>query len=132
MRQPSALATKKGLPPTPRKARTGLLTPPGITRCALSKSASEPCADMAPGSSISLPPIDGSEVAERRVPAERPRLHHAAVDDREHHVGRVGIGRLAVDEGVVPVGGREIRAGIDVRVVDRQYPEALRFVAPHG
>src|SRR3990170_3655268 len=41
IRAPSARATKKGEPPTPRKARTGLLTPPGITRCALSNSLSD-------------------------------------------------------------------------------------------
>src|SRR4030095_11014304 len=32
MRAPLPWATKNGSPPTPRNARTGLLTPPGITR----------------------------------------------------------------------------------------------------
>ena len=32
MVQPDALVTKKGSPPTPRNARTGELTPPGIRR----------------------------------------------------------------------------------------------------
>src|SRR5438552_4396878 len=31
---------KRGVPPTARKARTGELTPPGITRCARAKSSS--------------------------------------------------------------------------------------------
>src|SRR2546426_1947777 len=37
MRAPFPYATKNGSPPTPRNARTGLLTPPGIRRQAASK-----------------------------------------------------------------------------------------------
>src|SRR5713226_718603 len=108
MRQPSARATKKGLPPTPRKARTGLLTPPGMTRWALSKSASELSRAAPPRSAIRLLPLHGDEVAGRRVPAEHSRLRHAALHDGEHDVGRVGIGGLAVDQGIGPVGGGKV------------------------
>src|SRR3954468_7253518 len=38
---PSPRSMKRGVPPTPRKARTGELTPPGIARCASAKSCSE-------------------------------------------------------------------------------------------
>src|SRR2546426_977840 len=34
IRAPSPRATKNGSPPTPRKARTGLFTPPGMSRVA--------------------------------------------------------------------------------------------------
>src|SRR2546429_2595082 len=40
-REPSARATKKGVPPTARNARTGEFTPPGNTAFARSKSSSE-------------------------------------------------------------------------------------------
>src|SRR6187551_3803699 len=39
MNGPSARAMKRGVPPTARNARTGELTPPGMTLCARSKSA---------------------------------------------------------------------------------------------
>src|SRR6266404_1441891 len=39
MREPLPLDMKIGSPPTPRKARTGELTPPGISRRAWRKSA---------------------------------------------------------------------------------------------
>ena len=37
-REPSARSTKKGSPPTPRNARTGEFTPPGVTSQARRKS----------------------------------------------------------------------------------------------
>ena len=37
----------RGVPPTPRKARTGLLTPPGSTRCAAANSRSDAVVDRA-------------------------------------------------------------------------------------
>src|SRR5712691_2089493 len=108
MRHPSAWETKKGLPPTPRKARTGLLTPPGITRWALAKSASELSGIPEPGLPTRLPPIHADEVAEACVPAEDRRLRYPPLHDRDHHVRSFRIGRLAIDEGVVLVGGREV------------------------
>src|SRR5664280_3153848 len=39
MYAPSARAMKRGVPPTARKARTGELTPPGMTRWARAKSS---------------------------------------------------------------------------------------------
>src|SRR3982751_7089675 len=38
---PDADLINRGVPPTPRKARTGELTPPGINSTALAKSSSE-------------------------------------------------------------------------------------------
>src|SRR5437763_16378343 len=40
---PCALAMKRGVPPTPRNARTGEFTPPGINSTARAKSSSELC-----------------------------------------------------------------------------------------
>src|SRR5579864_5979351 len=41
MREPSPRSMNLGVPPTPRKARTGELTPPGMCCWALAKRASE-------------------------------------------------------------------------------------------
>src|SRR2546425_5105636 len=41
MRAPSPRATKNGSPPTPLNARTGLFTPPGMSRIAASNKRSE-------------------------------------------------------------------------------------------
>src|ERR1019366_8204738 len=41
MREPWPLAMNGGVPPTPRKARTGELTPPGISFCARAKRLSD-------------------------------------------------------------------------------------------
>src|SRR6266702_6875001 len=41
MRAPSAFLMKSGVPPTARKARTGELTPPGITLWARANSSSD-------------------------------------------------------------------------------------------
>src|SRR4051794_22742733 len=46
-RAPAAREMKMGSPPTARKARTGLLTPPGITARARSKRALDWGSDMA-------------------------------------------------------------------------------------
>src|SRR6266850_5395777 len=106
-RAPSARATKKGAPPTPRKARTGLLTPPGIRRCAAAKRASE----SGTGRS-GLREVGGDEIAGGGIPDEGGRVRDAACEHRDHHVHRVRISGLAVDEGVLPIGRREVRAGI--------------------
>src|SRR4029434_6918160 len=117
MRAPAARATKKGLPPTPRKARTGLFTPPGIRRWADEKSESD---RLMKGSRLARGTrhreADGHEVALGRVPAEgvgavQPSAHH-----RHHDIDRVGICGLAADERVALVGLGEVRAGVDLRV----------------
>ena len=41
MWEPSPRAMKRGVPPTPRKARTGEFTPPGMDSWARAKSASD-------------------------------------------------------------------------------------------
>src|SRR5215470_4687975 len=131
MRHPSAWETKNGLPPTPRKARTGLLTPPGITRWARPKSAPEPCGVPDAGLLTRPPPVYPDEVPGSRVPAECRRLRDPPLHDGHHHVRGFRVGGLAVDESVVLVGGREVGAGVDVRVVDGQDLEALRLVPSH-
>src|SRR5260370_17944486 len=102
---PSARAPKNGVPPTPRNARTGLLTPPGMRRWARSKRASEPV--MRSG----LLELGGHEVALAGIPDEGGRVDHPPLDHREHHVHRVRIRRLSIDERVLAVGGREVGAG---------------------
>src|SRR6266849_10337862 len=99
MRLPSALRTKKGVPPTPRKARTGLLTPPGSTRWARPKSDSERESVMA-RSGLRALPVEGDEVPRAGVPAKGARLHHPPLRHREHDVGRVRIRGLSVEERV--------------------------------
>src|SRR6266545_8257870 len=127
MRLPCPLATKKGAPPTPRKARTGLLTPPGITRCACSKSDVELGAVMRAGSALRLLPVQRDEVPRARIPAKGAGLHDPPLHDGEHDIGRVWIGGLAVDQRVVLVCRREVRAGVDVGVVDGDDPKSLGF-----
>src|SRR5215468_8901557 len=125
MRQPSPRSTKKGRPPTPRKARTGLLTPPGMIRWAVAKSSSELECVMRLDSFFWLLPVDGEKVSLRRVPAERSRFRHAALPNRDHHIGGVRVRGLAVDHGVVLVGRREVGARVDVGVVDGQHAKPL-------
>src|SRR5437868_15210394 len=48
MREPCAISMNGGTPPTPRNARTGEFTPPGITSCARWKSVSD-CLAIAGG-----------------------------------------------------------------------------------
>src|SRR4029450_4506488 len=131
MRAPAARATKKGVPPTPRKARTGLVTPPGIRRWADEKSELD---RLMTGSRLAgggrNREADGQEVAAGRVPGEGigavdPPAHH-----RYHHVDCVGIRGLAVDERVALVGLGEIGTGVDVRVVDGRDPKALSLTTP--
>jgi hypothetical protein len=44
-RQPEPDRMKTGVPPTPLNARTGELTPPGITCCAVTNADSEPATE---------------------------------------------------------------------------------------
>src|SRR5437867_2186702 len=67
---------KGGLPPTARKARTGLFTPPGITRCARAKSSAERSIligsrEATTDAGRAPPPSRGSR--ETSVPAGSPR-----------------------------------------------------------
>src|SRR5450755_777396 len=55
MYAPSARAMKRGVPPTARKARTGELTPPGMTRRARSKSSALFIGRSAPGGGFIQP-----------------------------------------------------------------------------
>src|SRR5687767_3520978 len=48
MREPWACSMNRGVPPTPRNARTGELTPPGMTSFARSKNESD-CLPMRAG-----------------------------------------------------------------------------------
>src|SRR6266446_8185322 len=123
---PSARATKNGVPPTPRNARTGLLTPPGMRRWARSKSWSEPV--MRSG----LLELGRHEVARAGIPDEGGRVDHPSLHHREHHVHRVRVRRLSIDERVLAVGGREVGAGVDVGVVDGGDPIALPLAPADG
>src|SRR5258706_13062487 len=92
-------AKKIGSPPTARKARTGELTPPGITSLALSKSLRE-----------SMPIVSGplptgpSQYPVRFLVAQRPRRLHGEVGDNQIGPGsadrdeRLHHDALAVDE----------------------------------
>src|SRR6185436_20546873 len=133
MRAPTALATKNGVPPTPRNARTGLFTPPGISRWAEWKSDSERV--MAPFASARRAgdgELDGQEVAARRVPGERIGGDGPARQHRDHHVHRVRIRGLAAHQGIALVGLREVRPGVDVRVIDGRHAVPFRFAAADG
>src|SRR2546422_4270578 len=108
MRAPEARSTKKGRPPTPRKARTGLLTPPGMTRCAAANSASDRFmglpssrgASLRGGSCPKLPELDRQEVAPLAIPAKGSGRCDPAAHDRHDHVRRVRIRGLAAEERV--------------------------------
>src|SRR5260370_20677669 len=103
---PSARATKNGVPPTPRNARTGLLTPPGMRRWARSKRASEPV--MRSG----LLELGRHEVARAGIPDEGGRVDHPPLHHREHHVHRVRVRRLSIDEPGLAGRWRDARAGL--------------------
>ena len=71
MRDPCARSTKNGSPPTPRNARTGEFTPPGIRACAILKSSEErefKEANVQPPTSNVQRSIEDSRVAEALVP----------------------------------------------------------------
>src|SRR5438105_3862699 len=80
MREPWAMSMKSGPPPTPRKARTGEFTPPGMTSWARWKRASE-CFPM-PGAII-----DSRELPHRagRRPCLRVWALHAGVWWKSQH-----------------------------------------------
>src|SRR5687768_6320597 len=86
---PCPLATKYGVPPTERKARTGEFTPPGMTREARSKSSSfvtAPSWGCAP---------DPSALA--RSPRELRSREH--VGELGGEVGEDDVGAGALDRG---------------------------------
>src|SRR5918996_232248 len=119
-RAPSPRAMKGGAPPTARNARTGLLTPPGITRAAASSNRLD---------SLMLE-LHGHEVAARRVPAECGDRFDSAADHRGDDVDRARIGRFAADDGLPAVGFGKVRAGVDVRMIDHGDGEAMALEVP--
>src|SRR5512134_2176031 len=102
-----------GAPPTARKARTGLLTPPGITRAAASVRRLDSL----------MQELLGYEVATTGIPAERGHRVHDTADHRGDDVDGAGIGGLAAHDGLATVGFGEVGAGIDVGVVDHRDAE---------
>src|SRR5918996_3322178 len=114
-RAPSPRAMKGGAPPTARNARTGLLTPPGITRPAASSKRSDSV----------IRQLHRHEVAAGAVPAEGGDRVHRAADDRGDDVDRARVCGLAAHQGLAAVGLREVGAGVDVRVIDDRNAEAL-------
>src|SRR5260370_17671391 len=102
----SARETKTGVPPTARKARTGLLTPPGMTRHARSKSEREVGSDMVQSQSIAVLHHDQlsrsaveheSRGGKKPVLLERPRPHSVVLQtgpDAEMTAKKVSEGPL--------------------------------------
>src|SRR5215471_20900706 len=150
-RAPSARATKNGVPPTARNARTGLFTPAGITRCAASNSAADVGAgawvigrgpfagavalgEGAPHTRVSArgSEIQRHELALTAVPGEGRGIDHPSVHHREDDVGGIGIGRFAIDQRILSIRRREVGAGLDVRVVDHGDLVALALAPPDG
>src|SRR5262245_17920748 len=95
-RQPRPRRRKRGVRPTEPKARTGLFTPPGITRLARSKSfldCREPVVVL-PGSgavALSLADVALGEPRHREDLLARIEVHHA------HALGGAAHGRDAAD-----------------------------------
>src|ERR671923_2021423 len=116
-RAPSPRAMNGGAPPTARNARTGLFTPPGITRLAALSRRSD---SLIPGLHRDLHTREVDA-----VPPEGGHRVHAAADDRRHDVEGRWIRRLAADQRLAAVGLREVGAGIDVRVVDHRHREPV-------
>src|SRR5688572_31412668 len=102
MCEPSPRAMNSGLPPTLRNARTGELTPPGISSCARRKRSSDFDRFM-------LPRLTGHEVAQ---PEAHPDVVKTAVQilhqpffqaqigllSREHVLHKIGKSRAAAGE----------------------------------
>src|SRR3989442_14370082 len=144
---PSPRARKNGSPPTPRKARTGLLTPPGISRHAASNRLFESRISGAPaeqradagslpettgGEEDPLVPaparrveVDPEELPLARAPAEPGDGVHPSADDRRHEIRRGRVRRLVAEQRLLPVRRREVGAGIDVRMIDHRDREPL-------
>src|SRR5258708_39987836 len=66
-REPQPLAIKGGVPPTLRNARTGELTPPGISFWAWTRSASERISFMVMGRSGTCPTIASDQLVQEEV-----------------------------------------------------------------
>src|SRR5262245_16480344 len=97
---PSARAMKRGVPPTARKARTGELTPPGMTRCARSNRLSLLIAgwsvDVARARRVAFP--GAAFRAGLFLLAGRQRPEEAVGDDVAHAGPEARVERL-VEEG---------------------------------
>src|SRR6476646_2463821 len=58
---PRPLAMKRGVPPTARKARTGLFTPPGVTASARAKRAAEAVGSRVAGTAVVVVTSGGTQ-----------------------------------------------------------------------
>src|SRR5262249_2432035 len=118
-RAPSPRAMNGGEPPTARNARTGLFTPPGMTRPAASSRRLDSLIVHLPA-----PEVDA-------VPWDRRHAVDPAGHDRGDDVDGRRVGGLAAHQRLTAVGLREVGAalagsrGVDVRVVDHRHAEAL-------
>src|SRR5258707_8006024 len=74
MRAPLPWATKNGSPPTPPNARTGLFTPPGITRPAASKRLLESRMSGLPAQRAQPRPLPQSARAEEGALEPAPAI----------------------------------------------------------
>ncbi len=81
-----------------------------------------------------LPAVNSSWTKSRRAGSHAKALASAGPprDHRDHHVHRLRVGRLAVHQGVALVRLREVRAGIDVGVIDRRHAIALGLAPADG
>src|SRR4029079_7951937 len=120
---PCARTMKRGVPPTARNARTGELTPPGITRCARAKScalrspAASPSVDMARalGGACRLGVLGRLFLAFFAFLAGRQRPEEAIGDDVAHAGTKARVECL-VEEGECLADGRmQFCAGCEQR-----------------
>src|SRR5487761_1802616 len=117
-RAPCALAATGGSPPTPGKAPTGLLTPPGRTRAARRRS-----------------PVDRLVTPRSLLLADRHRLHHVTLLDGQHNGHAAGHPAEEVVQGlqlgaVVRGADEELRPiGVGPTVGHRQ--RARNVLLPH-
>ena len=117
--RPHRAAMNGGAPPTARNARTGLLTPPGNHA---GVAASRRRLDS-PGIVGQAPRATKSRRSRPTGRRPSPRPAPATTEVTTYIGGRIG--RLARRPAPAAVGFGEVRAGVDVRVIDHRHAEAL-------
>src|SRR3989442_12718969 len=97
--EPWPCATKKGVPPTARNARTGELTPPGITRWARSKRLSLVMGSVDVARARRLAVLGPAAVGARLFLLARRQRPEEAVGDHVAHAGTEARVERLVEEG---------------------------------
>ena len=119
------LGMKGGVPPTARKARTGELTPPGVTARARASRAADAGASVGVVAAVVvsvtgaiIPAASGAAAAGRRESAAGGRSVGPAVGSAapaQQLVGRGGVSGVGVADGLHRLAhGRELLGGQDV------------------